>query len=110
MPRSKIIPISTRIAKVMKIAYRTKRMAPRLLLSVNLPMYRVIHKQATATSREPTTKSIPAELMSTACSSASCATRVKVLMSHGRPNANKIAKELAPKAFETPIPPSPVTK
>lgn len=102
-------PISTRIAKVMKMAYRIIRTQPRLFLKVNLPMKRVSHKQATATINEPTTKSMPAEFIRTAVSSAPCTTRANVLMSQGRPNANKIAKELAPSALDTPIPPSPET-
>lgn len=105
-----MIPISTRIAKVMKMRYKTIRTKPSLFLRVNLPRNRVIHKQQTATSRDPTTKSIPAELMSTAVSSAPWILRLAVLMSQGNPNANNIAKELAPSAFDTPIPPSPETK
>lgn len=109
MPLSRMIPISTRIANVMKMAQSTMSTAPRLLLRVNFPMNKVIHKQATATRREPTTKSMPAELIRTAVSSAPDTNSDRVLINQGRPNANNIAKELAPKAFETPIPPSPET-
>lgn len=72
-------------------------------------MNKVSQRRHAATRREPTTKSMPAELIFTAVSEPST-NSMSVLISQGRPKANKIAKEFAPKAFETPIPPSPITK
>lgn len=103
------MPNSTNMAKVMKITYRTAKTAPTLFLRVNFPMNKTIHRQDTATSREPMTKSMPLELIYTTASSP-WPSSVRVLMSQGNPNANRIAREFAPKAFETPIPPSPEIK
>lgn len=103
------MPISTRMANVMKIAYKTKNTPPIDFLSLNLPMNRVSQSKEVATKREPTTKSMPTELIFTAVSEPST-NNIKVLISQGRPKANNIAKELAPNAFDTPIPPSPVTE
>lgn len=107
MHESKITPVSTRMANVMKKMYNAPSTPPTLLRSLNLPMNSTIHKQETAINRDATTKSMPLELMRTAGFSRPCLMFTKHLMNQGMPNANRIANELAPKALDTPIPPSP---
>lgn len=101
------MPISTRMANVMKITYKTKNTPPIDFLSLNFAMNKVSQSKDVATRREPTTKSMPTELILTAVSEPSTS-NMSVLMSQGRPKANSMAKELAPNAFDTPIPPSPL--
>lgn len=91
------------------MTYRHRKMLPVSRLSTNLPKYRVTHKLMTAMRSEPTMNSMPEELMYTTAS-APWESSVRVLMSHGMPRANRMASELAPSAFDTPIPPSPETK
>lgn len=105
---SRITPISTRIAKVIKMIYKKQKTKPTLLRKVNFENKSTSHRQLTATRREPTTKSILAEFMRTAGCSRPWLRFTRHLISHGMPRANKIANELAPRALDTPIPPSPV--
>lgn len=106
----KITPISTKMPNVMKIRYRTMSTQPTDLRSLNFAINKVNQRKLTAKSREVTTKAMPLELIGIAVSCAPWPTRMRVLISHGVPSANNIAKELAPSALDTPTPPSPVIK
>lgn len=107
---SKITPTSRRMANVMKITYSTMSTKPMLFRSLNFAINKHIQRHQVAMIREPTTIVMPLESINTALSSSPRATIARVLISHGKPRANNMAKELAPSALDTPTPPSPVIK
>lgn len=98
--------VSMRIWSVIRMAQMMNKATPTFRLNRKWKKLRIVNKANVATKSIPTLNLILCEFNIITLFSVLYV--IQFLMNHGTPNDSKIANELAPNEFDTPIPLSPV--